>query len=129
MRGVGKPDGVRPLAQEGNPMCAVSPADCRLHVYNSVDDATTFWIKGKEFNLRALICDDKACAPFIGGSLCIARLAPQDYHRFHYPCDGVLTRDVVHLDGAYFTGALSQLFSLFCRRESTTALCFDGCLN
>lgn len=37
--------GVRPIAYENNDAVAVSAADCRLMAFNSVDDATRFWIK------------------------------------------------------------------------------------
>lgn len=37
-----------------------------------------------------------------GGSLVIARLAPQDYHRFHMPVGGTL-RPFTPIDGTYFT--------------------------
>lgn len=64
---------------------AVSPADCRLHVFTSVSEATRLWIKGKKFSLKELIQDDSYAQMFEGGSIVICRLAPQDYHRFHSP--------------------------------------------
>lgn len=37
-------------------------------------------IIGKNFNLNNLLDDDELVARYNGGSLVIARLAPQDYH-------------------------------------------------
>jgi phosphatidylserine decarboxylase len=34
--------------------------------------------------------------------LAIFRLAPQDYHRFHFPVDGIV-RSFQHFEGSYFT--------------------------
>jgi len=84
----------RSCASPGDEAHAVSPADCRMMVFNSLDDATRLWIKGKHFTLGNLFGDwDKdgtMASRFNGGSLCIARLAPQDYHRFHSPVTGTL---------------------------------------
>ena len=41
-------------------------------------------------------------AKFEGGALGIFRLAPQDYHRFHVPVDGVLG-EPRSIDGQYYT--------------------------
>jgi phosphatidylserine decarboxylase len=37
-----------------------------------------------------------------GGSLAIFRLAPQDYHRFHIPANGVFG-EPKKIEGAYYT--------------------------
>jgi phosphatidylserine decarboxylase len=83
--------GVRPIAYENNDAVAVSAADCRLMAFNSVDDATRFWIKGRKFSLAGLLTD-KFYEDFKDGSLVIFRLAPQDYHRFHSPVTGKITK-------------------------------------
>ena len=36
------------------------------------------------------------------GAVAIARLAPQDYHRFHTPLPGKLT-DLKHIEGHYYS--------------------------
>lgn len=53
--------------------------------FQTVDDATSIWIKGREFTVARMLGDyykDKA-PQYEGGSLAIFRLAPQDYHRYH----------------------------------------------
>ena len=62
----------------------VSPADGRLMLHLYADADSPFPLKGATRTLREVLGGD---AP--GGRLDIAvvRLAPVDYHRFHFPCD------------------------------------------
>lgn len=108
----------------------VSPADCRLTVYRSVDDAKKFWVKGKEFSIPSLLGqgvdvathhkDKQPKSPevksreadqdhfkIISGDnnscmLAISRLAPQDYHRFHSPVDAVIGK-ITDIHGELYT--------------------------
>ena len=79
--------GARPISGDSDDIL-VSAADCRLHVYNSVDDATRFWVKGRNYSTAGLLANDELAAEFRGGSMAIFRLAPQDYHRYHAPVAG-----------------------------------------
>lgn len=79
---------VRPITSPDEPAWAICPADCRLHVYETLTEAQNLWIKGKTFSLKTLLSNTELEADFAGCSLVIARLAPQDYHRFHYPVSG-----------------------------------------
>ncbi|KAI9729474.1 MAG: phosphatidylserine decarboxylase [Cirrosporium novae-zelandiae] len=94
----------RPCSAPDNPRIVVSPADCRSVVFNHIDDATRIWIKGREFSIDHLLGkgypDD--VKRYINGSLGIFRLAPQDYHRFHIPVDGVLDEPKL-IEGEYYT--------------------------
>lgn len=94
--------GSRPCDSPDDKKVAVSAADCRMMAFSTVDDATRLWIKGMEFSLRKLLDDPTEAQNYEGGSLCIFRLAPQDYHRFHSPVDGVIT-GVKHISGQYYT--------------------------
>lgn len=98
-----KPD-ARPCSAPGNPRIVVSPADCRSVVFNRMDVATNVWIKGREFSVKRLLSDEFADdAPrYQNGPLGIFRLAPQDYHRFHIPVDGVIG-DYKTIAGEYYT--------------------------
>lgn len=95
-------DGVRPIAEPENKLVTSSPADCRLTAYPTVDLATKYWIKGFGFTLERLLADKDLAAKFDGGSIVIARLAPQDYHRWHSPVDGTVV-SVKEIPGAYYT--------------------------
>lgn len=73
----------RPIAN-GNDV-AVLPADGRYLAFSSVHDEAGFFVKGKKLSLEALIGDARIAHKYIHGSLIMARLAPVDYHRFHFP--------------------------------------------
>ena len=91
----------RPMTNDGNDI--ISPADCRMMVWNNILDSTQFWIKGNKFTVDRLLGPRKEIASqFEGGAFCIARLAPQDYHKWHWPVSGIVTR-ITKIDGALFT--------------------------
>lgn len=95
-----KPD-ARPLASS-DPLVATSPADCRITVFQSISEATRLWIKGTNFSIANLLKDQSMARYFDGGSLLVCRLAPQDYHRFHCPVDGIM-EIIIRIPGAYYT--------------------------
>lgn len=70
--------GVRPIG-EG----LVSPADGRLMLYLGADADTPFPVKGATRSLRAVFDEG---APVGRYDIAVIRLAPVDYHRFHFPC-------------------------------------------
>ena len=93
----------RPIAEPENDAVTSSPADCRLTAFPTIDAATKYWIKGFGFTTRKLLGEDEALAKELdGGSIVIARLAPQDYHRWHAPVSGVV-ESIQEIPGAYYT--------------------------
>ncbi|KAG0237966.1 hypothetical protein BGW42_008066 [Actinomortierella wolfii] len=92
----------RELASPGDSRVAVSVADCRMTCFQTISDATKFWIKGTSFTIPKLLDDSELAKKFVGGSLAIFRLAPQDYHRFHIPVRGRLS-DPKLIEGEYYT--------------------------
>jgi phosphatidylserine decarboxylase len=64
-------------------------------VFESVNEATRLWIKGREFTVTRLLGDPyKGQAErYHGGAVAIFRLAPQDYHRI---------RKIVPIDSTSF---------------------------
>lgn len=98
--------GSRPCAEPERPEVAVSPADSRAVCYDTVSDATQFWVKGRGFTVRRLLGDsipEMVAQSYVDdGAMGIFRLAPQDYHRFHSPVDGVVGEPVVYA-GQYYT--------------------------
>ncbi|KAG0207009.1 hypothetical protein BGX28_001659 [Mortierella sp. GBA30] len=96
-----KPD-ARVLSSPGNDRVAVSVADCRMTCFQTIADATKFWIKGAQFTIGKLLMDDELAKKYDGGSLAIFRLAPQDYHRYHIPVKGILS-EPRPIDGEYYT--------------------------
>ncbi|KAI8342591.1 phosphatidylserine decarboxylase-domain-containing protein [Chlamydoabsidia padenii] len=96
-----KPD-ARPCECPNDPKVVVSPADCRMLAFQTINQATNIWIKGLDFTVAKLLDSSSYAQEFDGGSLAIFRLAPQDYHRFHLPVDGIIT-ETKHLEGQYYT--------------------------
>lgn len=96
--------GARPCSAPDNPHIIVSPADCRSVVFNQITQATKIWVKGREFNMKRLLGDayPDDVSRFENGALGIFRLAPQDYHRFHIPVDGVMGKPKT-IAGEYYT--------------------------
>lgn len=70
--------GARPVG-EG----LVSPADGRLRLYLGADTDRPFPLKGATRSLRTVF---DGAAPAGRYDIAVIRLAPVDYHRFHFPC-------------------------------------------
>ncbi|CAF1369706.1 unnamed protein product, partial [Didymodactylos carnosus] len=96
-----KPD-ARPITRVDDPTVVVSSADCRLILFNTVNDATRIWIKGHHFSLKHLFDNEEMAKSFEGGSLAVFRLAPADYHRFHCPVSGTWGKAKT-VSGTYYT--------------------------
>ncbi|KIJ60324.1 hypothetical protein HYDPIDRAFT_177428 [Hydnomerulius pinastri MD-312] len=98
-----KPD-ARPVDCPDDPGRIVSAADCRLMVFETASEATRLWIKGREFTIARLLGETyrEEAERYTGGALAIFRLAPQDYHRFHVPVDGIIG-PVTDISGEYYT--------------------------
>jgi phosphatidylserine decarboxylase len=82
---------IRKLKPSSRPLAsgAVLPADARYLVFPNIDHSQGFFVKGKKFSLSSLLQDQQLADQFAHGTMVIARLAPVDYHRFHFPCDGL----------------------------------------
>ncbi|CAM8899159.1 unnamed protein product [Rhodiola kirilowii] len=107
-----KPD-ARPIACLEREEVAVCGADCRLMAFNSVEDSTRFWIKGRKFSIQGLLGNNIDSSPFDNGTVVIFRLAPQDYHRFHVPVSGVIEQSV-HIPGCLYTVNPIAVNSKYC---------------
>ena len=76
----------------------VSPADGRLRLYLNADADTTFPLKGATRSLREVFDLD---APAGRYDVAVIRLAPVDYHRFHFPVDCEVVSPVRVVPGRY----------------------------
>jgi len=93
----------RPVADPDDPKVLVSPADSRLTCFPEMMDATKLWIKGEKFTIEGLLGPRSDLAPkFVSGSMVICRLAPQDYHRWHWPVNGRV-KQITKIQGTLFT--------------------------
>jgi phosphatidylserine decarboxylase len=75
----------RPIAKTD----AVCPVDGRYRIYPDLSRTSGFWVKGEKFTLESFLDNPDLAQAYAGGTLILARLAPPDYHRFHFPVDGV----------------------------------------
>ena len=119
----------RPIA--GDEQVLVSPADCRINVFASVDDATRLWIKGLNFSIANLLKDADEAAFFARSALVLCRLAPQDYHRFHSPVAGKFLRHY-HIPGTYYTVnpmAVRQKVDVFTENARAVMIVESGLLG
>ncbi|KAG0377611.1 hypothetical protein BGX24_005773 [Mortierella sp. AD032] len=92
----------RPIDSKDDPTVITSAADSRLACFDSISSATEFWIKGQKFTLQTFLQDDELSTEFDQGAMAIFRLAPQDYHRFHSPVQGMVA-EPKKIGGTYFT--------------------------
>ncbi|SJM83941.1 related to Phosphatidylserine decarboxylase proenzyme 2 [Zygosaccharomyces bailii] len=105
------------IPEGGSGKIFVSPADSRCTVFASIQQSKEIWIKGSSFTLTRLtrgyspeMFNDKSC------SIAVFRLAPQDYHRFHSPCNGVIGKPI-YIEGEYYTVnpmAVRSSLDVFC---------------
>jgi len=79
--------GARPI--DPDPDHLLAPADGRTLVLPRVTLADELAIKGSRVRLAELLADPELAARYDGGAVVVVRLAPADYHRFHFPADGV----------------------------------------
>ncbi len=82
----------RKLKKEARPIAkslVVMPADGRYLAYDNFSTAKEIVVKGAKLSLFELLGkNQKLAEKYLHGSFVIARLAPPDYHRFHFPVDG-----------------------------------------
>ncbi|GLC75964.1 hypothetical protein PLESTF_001712100 [Pleodorina starrii] len=96
--------GLRPIYELGNDAIAVMPADSRCVVYGNVDAARRFWIKGRNFNVPALLgLAPNTRTPWDNCAIAINRLSPSDCHRLHASVSGRVVKTETH--GHRFMGS------------------------
>lgn len=81
-------------------------------------------MKGRPYRVDALLGDAALAKDFEGGWFATFYLSPRDYHRFHVPAAGRITR-LVYRPGALWPVnriGLHGIDSLFARNERITAL-------
>ena len=89
--------GARPIG-EG----VVSPADGRMRLFLGADADLPFPLKGARRSLREVFGPSGVPAVPDGlYDIAVVRLAPVDYHRFHFPCDCRVAGAPLVIRGAY----------------------------
>ncbi|MFK4784489.1 phosphatidylserine decarboxylase [Fusobacterium sp. MFO224] len=97
----------------------VSPSDGKIFALERINDSSKFFLKGDEFSLGEFFKDDKLAKKYFSGTMLIIRLAPVDYHRYHFPCDGKISPSKL-IKGDYSSvspHAIRQNFRIFCENK------------
>ena len=86
IRKLKNPEVLRPI--DPSPDVIVSPADCKILIIPNIQKDTMVTIKEKDFSVTTLLAGDADLAQaYKDGTMMIFRLAPYDYHRYHFPID------------------------------------------
>lgn len=80
----------------------VSPGDGRILAFENVSEVNTFFVKGEKFTLKEFLRDDSLAEKYKNSSMVILRLAPNDYHRYHFPYEGIPSESK-NIDGVYYS--------------------------
>jgi len=70
----------------------VSPADALLSDMGPISEKQTFYIKDQLYFLDEMLGSKENAKSYENGFFLILYLSPRDYHRFHYPITGQLTK-------------------------------------
>lgn len=80
----------------------VIPADGRHLAIPELGKETWLYAKGFQFRLETLLAGTDFVDTWQGGAALISRLCPVDYHRFHAPVSGRISK-VIDLEGPLFS--------------------------
>lgn len=112
----------RPI--DSNEFTCVAPADGAYLVFPNVSKATTFSVKFKNFSLKTFLQSSDLANFYDQGSMVIVRLAPFDYHRFHFPvdCTPSVSQCVNGDLHSVHPIALKNNFTIFCENKRILSL-------
>jgi phosphatidylserine decarboxylase len=100
----------------------VSPADGKILAYANIQNSD-FIIKGHRFDVLSFLNNAELAKKYRDGTMVVIRLAPADYHRFHFPISGSVSTNT-RINGDYYSVnplALRKMTEIFClnKREFT----------
>lgn len=99
----------------------VSPCDSRLSVYK-IDDACVFSVKHTNYTVESLLKNRKLAKRFAGGFVWVFRLCVDDYHRYIYVDDGMVSKHY-RIPGVFHTvnPAANEAFPIY--KENVREYC------
>ncbi len=106
--------GARPVCIDST--VVVSPADGKILIFKNIGN-NDFFVKGNRFNLNKFLNNNTLAVKYKTGTLIVVRLAPLDYHRYHFPVSGKVSAPV-KINGDYFSVSplalckIAQIFSM-----------------
>lgn len=92
----------------------VAPGDGKLLAFENISDVHHFFVKGRKFTLKEFLNDADLATKYKNASLFILRLAPNDYHRYHFPYTGIPS-EMTKIKGSYFSVSPYALASNFAK--------------
>lgn len=113
--------GARPI--DGGEDVLVSPCDGAWGATGRIDEGTLLQVKGRRYRVADLLGHEAWAANYEGGTFATLYLSPRDYHRFHTPAAGRITR-LDYLPGALWPVnaiGLLGIDGLFARNERICA--------
>lgn len=99
----------------------VSPADGKVLAFENLNDTKEFFVKGNNFTIDKFFQNRAIAKNYENATLLIIRLAPDDYHRYHFPYDGKISKTTL-INGAYYSVspyAVKENFGIFCENKRT----------
>lgn len=90
----------RPIIQDS--LAVASPADGKVLAYENINNSD-FYIKGVRFNVESFLNNSELAKKYKNGSMIVFRLAPPDYHRYHFPVSGKVPQANTKIDGDYYS--------------------------
>lgn len=90
----------RPINQDS--LVVISPADGKILAYSNINNSD-FYIKGFRFNVDSFLNNATLSNKYKNGAMIVFRLAPPDYHRYHFPVSGVTGTSNAKIDGDYYS--------------------------
>ena len=109
--------GARPCDPDPERLCC--PADGKVLVYSQIAAEDELSVKSNQLSARELLAETIDPTPYHGGAALVVRLAPYDYHRFHFPANGQVGQ-TQWIDGTYHSVnpiALARIPDVFHRNR------------
>ena len=114
-------EGARPI--EGDSMSLVAPCDGTWGASGRIEAGTLVQVKGRTYPVAELLGDPDRAKSYEAGCFATFYLSPRDYHRFHTPMAGRITR-VDYCPGSLWpvnAMGLQGIDRLFARNERICA--------
>jgi phosphatidylserine decarboxylase len=113
--------GVRPL--EGGEDVLASPCDGAWGTSGRIEGGTILQVKGRPYRVADLLGSEERARACEGGEFATLYLSPRDYHRFHTPAAGRITRLVYRPGDLWPVNAigLQGVDGVFARNERICA--------
>lgn len=102
-----------------DPAVLASPVDGVVGQGGTITGGRLIQAKGRTYGAGALLGDEAAAAPYLGGEFLTIYLSPRHYHRIHTPCPGRIV-EARHIPGGLMpvnAPAVAHVADLFARNE------------